>query len=72
MVLLDSDLVHEPEGEGGDPHAAEVDEGHEQRHVGAAHRGVRHAGEECHDGDKHRVQSNLGRNTSIRHDSLSR
>ena len=56
MVLLDSDLVHEPEGEGGDPHAAEVDEGHEQRHVGAAHRGVAQPGAEGHHGEEAGVE----------------
>ena len=70
-ALLGGEGVHQPQREGGGPVAAEVGQRVEQRHVGAAHRGVRHAGEECHDGDKHRVQSNLGRKRDVNTTRLS-
>ena len=37
IVSLDGDLVHEPEGEGADPHVPEVHQSHQERHVGPAH-----------------------------------
>ena len=37
IVSLDGDLVHEPEGEGADPHVPEVHQSHQERHVGPSH-----------------------------------
>ena len=54
--LLERHLVHEPEGEGGRPHGAQVGECVEEGHVGGAHHRVTDTGKEGHETQEHAVQ----------------
>ena len=55
--ILESDLVHKPQGKGGGPLVAQVGEGVEESHVGSSHHGVTDLVMEGHPSHEHEVEA---------------